>query len=171
MPFPSLWPSSPSTVGRCAWTGTSRPITDQVDLSRRVVDVVVAAHDMRDPQVEVVHDDAEVVGRRAVGAGKHQIVEFGVVDLDAALDLIVPSDAALRRVLEPEHRRDARGRSLAGFQVLRSPTAVITGLFAARELLRPQRVELLRSRVAAVGETTLEHVVQDRAGGRGRCIW
>jgi hypothetical protein len=39
-----------------------------VDLSRRVVDVVVAANNMRDPHIEVVDDDAEIIRRRAVGA-------------------------------------------------------------------------------------------------------
>ena len=49
---------------------------EDVDLPRRVVDVVVAADDVRDAHVEVVDDDAEVVGRHAVGAQDHEIVEL-----------------------------------------------------------------------------------------------
>ena len=67
---------------------------DDVDLPRRVVDVIVAADHVRDPHVEVVDDDAEVVGRRAVGARDDEVVELGVGDLDAALDAVVPGDAA-----------------------------------------------------------------------------
>ena len=48
--------------------------------------MIVAADDVRDPHVEVVDDDAEVVGRRAVGTRDHEIVELGVGDLDAPLD-------------------------------------------------------------------------------------
>jgi hypothetical protein len=40
---------------------------EDVDLPRSVVDVIVAADDVRDPHVEVVDHDAEIVGRRAVG--------------------------------------------------------------------------------------------------------
>ena len=53
-----------------------------VDLARRVVDVVVAADHVRDAHVDVVDDDAEVVGRRAVRAGDHEVVELVVGDLD-----------------------------------------------------------------------------------------
>ena len=80
---------------------------EDVDLPRRVVDVVVAADDVRDPHVDVVDDDAEVVGRRAVRPREHEIVELGVGDLDAPLDPIVPRHAAGQRILEPDHRDDA----------------------------------------------------------------
>jgi hypothetical protein len=66
-----------------------------VDLARRVVDVVVAADDVGDAHVPVVDHDAEVVGRRAVGAGDDQVVQLGVGDLDAALDQVVPGDDAV----------------------------------------------------------------------------
>src|SRR5690606_10543994 len=49
-----------------------------------------------------VDDDREVVGRIAVGAEDHQVVEFGVADLDAALDLVVPGDHAVERVLQAD---------------------------------------------------------------------
>jgi hypothetical protein len=47
-----------------------------------------------DAHVPVVDDDAEVVGRRAVGARDDEVVELGIADLDAALDLVVPGDGA-----------------------------------------------------------------------------
>ena len=52
-----------------------------VDLARRVVDVVVAADHVRDAHVEVVDHHAEVVGRHAVGAQDHEVVELAVRDL------------------------------------------------------------------------------------------
>ena len=47
------------------------------DLSRRVGEVIVAADHVRDPHLDVVDHDAEVVGRRAVGAEQDQVVELG----------------------------------------------------------------------------------------------
>ncbi len=89
---------------------------DDVDLPRRVVDVVVAADHVRDAHVDVVDDDAEVVGRRAVAARDDEVVELGVGDLDAALDLVVPGDGARERILEADHRRDAGGGVLPGLR-------------------------------------------------------
>jgi hypothetical protein len=71
-----------------------------VDLARRVVDVVVAADDVRDAHVPVIDDDAEIVGRRAVGARDDQVVEFAVGDLDAPLDEVIPGDHAVVGLLK-----------------------------------------------------------------------
>ena len=77
-----------------------------VDLARRVVDVIVAADHVRDAHVEVVDDHAEVVGRRAVRARDHEIVELGVRYLDAPLDRVIPGDGAVERILETDDGRD-----------------------------------------------------------------
>jgi hypothetical protein len=47
-----------------------------VDLARRVVDVVVAADHVGDAHVDVVDDDREVVRRVAIGADLHEVVEL-----------------------------------------------------------------------------------------------
>ena len=130
---------------------------DDVDLPRRVVDVVVAADHVRDPHVEVVDDDAEVVGRRAVRARDHEVVELRVGDLDAPLDAVVPRDAAGQRIPEADHRRDARRRRHPG-GVLGPPAAVVARLLAARHLRGAQGVELGGRHVAVVGEPALEHL-------------
>ena len=88
-----------------------------VDLARRVVHVVVAADHVADLHVPVVDDDAEVVGRRAVGARDDQVVEFVVADRDRALDHVVPGHVAIDRIAKAHHRRHAlrhRRQGLAG---------------------------------------------------------
>jgi hypothetical protein len=59
--------------------------------------------------VPVVDHDAEVVGRRAVGTGDHQIVELAVGELDAALDQVVPGRDAADRIAEAHHRGTPAG--------------------------------------------------------------
>src|SRR3546814_12920218 len=81
----------------------SSDLTIYVDLARRVVDMVVAAHHVGDLHVEVVDDHGEVVGRIAVGTEDRQVVELAVGDLDPALDLVVPGDDAAERVLAADH--------------------------------------------------------------------
>ena len=134
---------------------------DDVDLPRRIVDVIVAANHVRDGHLEIVDDDAEVVRRHAVAAHDDQVVELGVADLDVTLDLIVPGDASLRRVLEAEDGCHTRGWRLSGPQIFRSPAAVVARLFAARRLLRAQRIEVRGRHITAVRKTALEHVVED----------
>ena len=72
--------------------------------------MVVAADDVGDAHVVVVDDDSEHVGRRAVGAQQHEIVEVLVLPHHAALDLIFDDRFAGQRRLEANGRRNARRR-------------------------------------------------------------
>ena len=135
---------------------------EDVDLARRVIHVIVATDDVGDLHIPVVNDDAEIVGRRAVGARDHQIVEFGIGDLDAALDEVVPGHHAIERIAEAHDRQRAGwwGRQrLAG---LRAPGAVITRLEAPGAQLLAHVVELFRCCVAVVGRAGGEHLGNHR---------
>ena len=88
-------------VGEVRYRHTQRAV--DVDLPRGIVDVVVAAHDIADAHVHVVHHHREVVGRIPVRAKDHQVVQLAVGDLDPALDLVVPRDHAVQRVAETDH--------------------------------------------------------------------
>jgi hypothetical protein len=89
--------------------------TEQVDLPRRVVQMIVAANDMSHLHVHIVDHDAEVVRRRAVGARDDQIVELTVVEGDVAVDHVLDDHVAVHRILETHHRVDtfARLRTVA----------------------------------------------------------
>jgi len=52
----------------------------------------------------VVDDDSEHVGRRAIRAKQHKVIEVFVLPDHAALDLIVDDSFAGERSLEPNHR-------------------------------------------------------------------
>ena len=66
-----------------------------VDLRRRVRDVVVAADHVRDPVEHVVDRRGEVVDRAAVGADDDRVGEVLVRELDPAAHRVVPRDRAL----------------------------------------------------------------------------
>jgi hypothetical protein len=116
-----------------------------VHLPRRVVQVVVAADHVRHAHVHVVDHDAEVVGRRAVAARDHQVVEFLVAEHHPAMHQVLDHDLAVERVLEADDRVDARPRVGAV-----APAPVVARLLLARHLLRAQLVELFLGAVAAV---------------------
>ena len=61
----------------------------------RVGQVVLAAHHVGDPGVEVIDGDGEVVERRAVGAGDDRIVEVGVREAGLAADHVVDERLAV----------------------------------------------------------------------------
>ena len=102
-------------------------------LARGIGEVVVAADDVGDAHVVVVDHDGEHVGRRAVGAQQHEVVEILVLPDHAALHLVLDRGLARERRLEADHRLDA-GRSLGRVAV--APAAVIElgASFAARLL-------------------------------------
>ena len=122
--------------------------TVELDLAEGVGQVVVAANDMGDPHVDVVHHHREHVGRGAVGTQQDHVVELGVLDVDLALDQVGdPGGPRLGR-LQPDHRRHA-GRRVGRVAV--APAAVIARRQAVRPLLRPHLLEFLRARPAAIG--------------------
>ena len=66
-----------------------------LDLLRRVRDVVVAADHVGDRVVHVLDGGREVVGRPAVGADDDDVLELDVRHLDATADDVVPAGRAL----------------------------------------------------------------------------
>ena len=132
-----------------------------VDLARGVVDVVVAAHHVGDAHVDVVHHHREVVGRMAVRAEDHQVVQLAVGDLDQALDLVVPHHRAVQRVLQPDH---PVGVVAARFVQLRlaaalAPGAVVARLLALLHRRRAHGIQFFPGLVGAVGLAGCEQVV------------
>ena len=72
--------------------------------------MVVAADDVGDRHVVVVHHHRVQVGGRAVAAQDDHVVEFGIRDAHGALHQILDHRLALARRLQPDGGRDARRR-------------------------------------------------------------
>src|SRR5204863_512323 len=83
---------------------------------------------MCDVHVEVVYDNPEVVGRNAVGAKEHQIIELRVRHCDRPFDEVVEADVAPVGISEPHDRRPVRRRhEPGGFRALGAPAPVESG--------------------------------------------
>src|SRR5690606_18886872 len=98
-----------------------------IDLTRGVVDVIVAPDDVGDGHVPVVHHHTEVVGGCPVGPGNDQIVQFAVVEGDGAFDHVVPGSDPLLRVAEAHHRFAVGRHGRQGLAWFRAPGAVVAG--------------------------------------------
>ena len=72
------------------------------ELLRRVRDVVVAADHVGDPVEPVVDGVGEVVGRAAVRAHEHEVLELVRRELDRPLDSVLPADRALVGHADPD---------------------------------------------------------------------
>ena len=125
--------------------------------AQRVVDVlltggvdqmIVAADDMGHAHVVIVHHHREHVGRGAVRAQQHQIVEVLVLPDHAALNLVLDHGLAALRRLEADHGPGA-GRRLGRIAV--APAAVVAHGAALGFCRLAHRRQFLRRRVTAIG--------------------
>ncbi len=114
--------------------------------------------------VVIVDDDGEHVGRVAVGAQQHEIVEFLVGEDDLALHLVVDDGLALLGGAQPDHRRDARRRLR---RVAVAPAPVVAHRLAFEPRLLAHVLELLGARIAAVGGAAGEHLIDHLAMALG----
>ena len=102
------------------------------DLLRRVRDVIVAADDMRDPHVDVVDDDREVVGGLGVGAQDDEVFDHRVREFDRAVHQVGEAGLALR------HLEADRARRSGGLTLLRSARPSARSRSGRRSSRRPQ---------------------------------
>src|SRR5260363_258049 len=101
--------------------------TQNMDLARRIVDVIVAANDMRNPHIHIVPHGAKIVRGRSVRAGNHQIVQHPVWKLDGAFNGVLPADMPLLGIPETDDGFDAdwgRRQFFAGFW---PPAPIVAG--------------------------------------------
>ena len=141
--------------------------------SMRVVDLllaggidqmIVAPDDVGDAHVVVVDHDRQHVGRVAVAAQQHEIVEVLVLPDHAALDLVLDHGLAGLRRLEADGRLHAgrrfRGIAVPPHPVIEAGLALGAGFFAHRS-------QLLRRGVAAIGLAAGEQLLGDLAVAGG----
>ena len=146
----SLAPSGPWISGMWAKRGgvrADRPV--ELGLAEGVGQVVVAADHVGDAHVDVVDHHRQHVGRRAVAAQQHHVVELLVGDLDLALHQVLDHGLAGLRRLQPDHGRHARRRLGSGRGRASGRRSASAG--PASRCSRPHRVQLLGRGVAVIG--------------------
>ena len=119
--------------------------------------MIVAANDVSDRHVHVVHDNREVIGRATVAARDDEIVKLRIFDHDPALDVIGETDRSLSRVAKAHHHRCLAVRS----QTQLPAAAVVTRFLLRRHLCRAQFVEPLFRAAAVVGVTLFQQLLDD----------
>ncbi|MNE44538.1 hypothetical protein D3C80_1387700 [compost metagenome] len=82
-------------------TGPAKRVIDQA-LTSGVVQVIVAANDVRNAHVMVVHHHGQVVGRGAVRADDDQIVQGRGFPAHAALHRVIDDDSLIQRAAEAD---------------------------------------------------------------------
>ena len=114
--------------------------------------MVGAADHVRDFHVEVVHDDAQVVGGIAVGTEEHEVLDFAVLDGDAAENEVV--EAGLAGVRDAEAERRGSTFCAPAFPLAAGEVATGAVVFPRAALLLGAgafSLELLRGAEAGVG--------------------
>ena len=130
--------------GRCGAVQRLR----QGELEAGVGEVVLAADDVADAEVEVVDDRGEEVGGGAVLAADDGVAEGRELDLDGAADQVGEGDRAVRQEEAPVRRPvGVRGARCQG-------GTVVAGRLAAGELGPAPGLQLLRGLEAGVDGTT-----------------
>ena len=139
-------------------------------LAKGVVKVVVATDNMGNAHIVIIDHHREHIGRRAIRAQQHEIIELGIGHGDLALHQIGDGSLALARGLDPHHEGEICG-SRSGIGVapfagdaegtalgLRGFTAL--GQFLRREIAAiglPCRQQLMRHFGMALGAGKLEY--------------
>ena len=96
VPLRELLPVRPEHVGDmrvCRHRALQR--LEDLDLLRRVGNVVFAADHVRDARLGIVEGGSEVVRRATVGAQEHEILELLVREFDPPLDRVLPDGRSL----------------------------------------------------------------------------
>jgi len=133
---------------------------DDLKLPRRIVEMIVAADDVGHSHVEIIDHDRKHIGRRAVGAQQHHIVELRVGVAHQALhDVFDNGFAGLRRLDANDERRNLRGVAW----VTVPPASVIALRPSGRALLCPHRRQLFGCGIAAIGAALAQKCLGDLA--------
>ena len=125
-------------------------------LPRAVIEMFVAADDVGDAHVVVVHHHGQHVSGCAVGAEQHEVVEIFVLPGHPALHLIVDDGFAGLRRPQPDHRLHA-GRRFGRIPVAPAPVIKFRSALAPGRL--PHFRQLFRRGVAAIGLSRREQLL------------
>ena len=130
-----------------------------LQLPGRVGQVVVATNDVADPHVVIVDDDRQHIGRRAVAAQQHHVVEIAISSRDVALHEVMHHGLTLQRHLDADHRLGP-WRRLGRISIAPAAIIELRGAFRPGPLAHFR--QLLRRCEAQIGIARLEELLRDR---------
>ena len=143
------------------YVGEGRPLPAErgVDLAlaKGIGQMIVAANDVRDVHVVIVHDDRQRVGRRSVGTQQDHVVELVVGDGHGSLDRVLDRRLPFERRPETDDRLHVRRRIR---RIAVAPRSVVQPRPAFGAGSDAHRLELVRPAVATIG-----HALGEQATG------
>ena len=115
----------------------------QTIVLRAGAQILVSAHDVRDAHRVVIHDVCEVIGREAVGLHQDHVVQFGIVDRDVSVDLVMEGRRSRGRVVLADDVRHTRGKLRFHLFLRKMETMLViyADLFAVLADSRPKRIQ------------------------------
>src|SRR2546428_11161288 len=75
----------------------------KLNLSGRIREMIVAANDVTDRHINVIHDNTKIISRRAVRPSDDEIVELTVVEYHFAFDGVVHDGCSIARRTKTDH--------------------------------------------------------------------
>ena len=140
---------------------------DDRQLAESVVEVIVAADDVRHAHIVIVDHHRQHIGRRAVRTQQDIVIDLGILHRHPALNRIFDHGFAFLRRFQPDDERCASGRFR---RVAVAPAAVVTQWLLGGALGRAHLFQFFGRGVAAIGvaciEQLLRHFGMARFAGR-----
>ena len=127
----------------------------KIDLSGRVVEVVITADHVGYLHVPIVNHHREIVSGRAIRAGDDQIVQLTVLEHHAPAHAILDHDFTIQRIAKAHDGRYTGGRRTGKVSI----STVISRLFATGHLGFTQLIQLFPARVAVIGMTARHELI------------
>ena len=81
---------------------------EYIYLSWRIVQMVIAANDIRYSHIRIIDHHREIIGRCPVSAAQYQVVEFVVPVQDPATDDVINDHGSMKRIAKAHHVRFIR---------------------------------------------------------------
>ncbi len=136
---------------------------DDAKLTKRIVEMVIAADHMGHAHIMIIHHHGEHIGRRAIGAQQDHVIQLGILHHDAALHRILNDALALAQCLQSNDER-----LVAAFRRITIPPApVIAHRLLGGALLLAQCGKLFLRRKAFIGMARVQQRIGDFGMSRG----
>ena len=117
-----------------------------IDLSRRIINVVITPNNMGDFHIDIVDYDSEIVGRRTVSPNDDGIIQLFILNRDRSAYCVVKRHRAFKRCSKSYNRFDL---SSGNVDPITAP-AIVSGFQSTLALTHSHLIELFFRAITTV---------------------